>query len=178
VHDLTELECINIHYIHPVHAVFRFAELTHESVSMQRFLDLLDGLEIEDRYAIVNYVASLVGMKQTKEQHELDLQLKRCRQFKEACMLSELEESQAIRAFVDHTFDSLFMNVWKKTVVELSKSNDCRSGETLSCKIEVFEKNNKELWRTYDRDSHFRIECFRRYMLFGEQVAGPLIGYC
>lgn len=40
---------------------------------MQRFLDLLDGLEIEDRYAIINYVAAIVGLKQTKEQHELDL---------------------------------------------------------------------------------------------------------
>ena len=135
---------------------------------MQRFLDLLDGLEIEDRYASINYVAAIVGLKQTKEQHELDLQLKRCRQFKEACMRNELEESQAIRAFVEHIFDFLFMNVWKKSVMELLERNDCGSGETLSCKIEVFEKNNKELWRTNERDSYFRIECFRRYMLFGE----------
>ncbi|MFN9915728.1 MAG: hypothetical protein ACK53L_24265, partial [Pirellulaceae bacterium] len=91
---------------------------------------------------------------------------------------NELEESQAIRAFVEHIFDFLFMNVWKKSVMELLERNDCGSGETLSCKIEVFEKNNKELWRTNERDSYFRIECFRRYMLFGEQVAGPLIGYC
>jgi hypothetical protein len=85
------LQRSNPHYIHPVHAVFRFAVLTHESVSMQRFLDLLDGLEVEDRYAIVNCVASLVGLKPTKLQYELDLQLKRCREFKEACLRSELE---------------------------------------------------------------------------------------
>lgn len=111
-------------------------------------------------------------------QHELDLQLKRCRQFKEAWMRSELEESQLIQAFVEHIFDSLFASVWKKTVRELSADDDRGSGEKLSCKLEVFEMNWIALWKSDARDAHLMIAAIHRYRLFGEQVAGPLIGYC
>jgi len=171
------LERSIITYIHPVHAALQYVDLTHDSVSMQRFLELLEGIEVDDRYAIVDCIASLVGLKPIRQPDELDLQLRRCRKFKEACIQLEGDESNSIRAFIEHIFDYLFLSVWKITAKELSERSEPGICE-LSCKMEEFERNNWELWRSNDRDSYFRIQSFRRYMLFGEQVAGPLIGYC
>jgi hypothetical protein len=142
-----------------------------------RFLELLEALEVDDRYAIVECVTSLVGLKPIRQPKELDLRLRRFRKFKEACMRLEEGESHAIRDLIEHIFDCFFLSVWKTTAKELSERSEPGISE-LSCKIEEFEKNSWELWRSSDRNSYFRIQSLRRYMLFGEQVAGPLIGYC
>lgn len=175
---LSEVEFRIATYIHPVHAVLPLADLEHDSVTLLQFFELLDGVGIDDRYAFVNIIAPFVGLKRTKPQTELDLQLRRCRHFKEACMRIDTDASRLIRDCVEMVFDTLFLIVWKKTATELSANCDIRSAECLSCSMETFEKKMKELWRSEDRDSHLRIVSLRQYLLFGEQVAGPLIGYC
>ncbi len=56
------------------------------------FLELVEGLGIDDRYAIVNMAANIVGMKEMKPQGELDQRLRRCRQFWNACMRLETQD--------------------------------------------------------------------------------------
>ncbi len=93
-------------------------------------------------------------------------------------MRIDTDASRLIRDCLEMVFDILFLIVWKKTAKELSARGDIRTPECLSCSMETFDKKMKELWRSEDRDSFLRIESLRRYHLFGERVAGPLIGYC
>ena len=168
----------NVIFIHPVHAVFRFANLEHDAVSIQRFVDLLDSLEIEHRYEIVNELASHVGLKPCKPQFELDLQLRRCRQFREASWRLEGNEQHTLRVWIEQIFNSLFLDIWKKTASQVLNTDESENGKLLSCKVEDFQRNMDELWKSKDPDIDIRIESLHRYMLFCEQVAGPLIGYC
>jgi hypothetical protein len=168
----------NCSYIHPVHAVFPYADLSHESVSMERFLELIEGLDMEDRYLMIDNVATLVGMKQHKRQHELDKQLKRFRQFKEACLKLEVDKAISLRGIIQAIINHHFQKAWPDTASMLSTSSFSKQSSILSCKTEVLEHNTREVWNTQRVDTWSRIEANTLYILFCEQVVGPLIGYC
>jgi hypothetical protein len=145
---------------------------------MERFLELIEGLDMEDRYLMIDNVATLVGMKQHKRQHELDKQLKRFRQFKEACLKLEVDKAISLRGIIQAIINDHFQKAWPDTASMLSTSSFSKQSSILSCKTEVLEHNTRELWNTQRVDTWSRIEANTLYILFCEQVVGPLIGYC
>ncbi|MCY2984379.1 MAG: hypothetical protein NTY15_12195 [Planctomycetota bacterium] len=145
---------------------------------MERFLELIEGLDMEDRYLMTDNVASLVGMKPRKRRHELDKQLKRFRQFKEACLKLEVDKDISLRGIIQAIINHHFQKAWPDTASVLSMRSFSEQSSILSCKNEVLEHNTRELWKTQRVDTWSRIEANTLYILFCEQVVGPLIGYC
>ena len=168
----------NFTFIHPVHAVFPFADLSHESISMERFLELLEGLAMEDRYLMIDDVATLVGLKQCKRLDELDKQLRRFRRFKEACLELEVDRTILLRGIIQHIINHHFQTAWPDISAMLGKSSFSEQSSILSCKTQDLELNIRELWNLQDAETWSRIQSHGLYILFCEQVVGPLIGYC
>ena len=168
----------NFTFIHPVHAVFPFADLSHESISMERFLELLEGLEMEDRYLMIDDVATLVGLKPCKRQVELDKQLKRFRRFKEACLELAVDRKILLRGIIQHIINHHFETAWPDILATLGKSSFSEHRSILSCKTQDLDVNIRELWNSKDAETWIRLQSHGLYILFCEQVVGPLIGYC
>lgn len=168
----------NVKFMHPVHAVFPFAELSEESVSMERFLDLLDGLDPDDRYVLIDVVAVSVGLKQCKPPRELDRKLRRCRLFRKACLNLQIDESLALRGLIQQILNRQFGTAWPDFLLQLSQHTLSEQSTVLGCDRSALQRSKKEVWNTRGASSHGRIEAFRLYNLFCERVVGPLIGYC
>ena len=168
----------NFTFIHPVHAVFPFADLSHESISMERFLELLEGLKMEDRYLMIDDVATLVGLKPCKRLDELDKQLRRFRRFKEACLELEVDRTILLGGIIQHIINHHFQTAWPHISATLGRSSFSEHSSILSCKTHDRELNIRELRNLQDAETWSRIHSHGLYILFCEQVVGPLIGYC
>ncbi len=168
----------NVTFIHPVHAVFPFADLSHESVSLERFLDLLEGLNPEDRYLLIDDVAALIGLKPCKPLSDLDRQLRRCRLFKNACLQLEIDKSLVLRGVIQYILNRQFAVAWPDFHQQLSHNTISEQNTVLSCDRQTYDRNYQELWNSHDPPSWQRTEAYRLYNLFCDRVVGPLIGYC
>jgi len=146
----------NFTFIHPVHAVFPFADLSHESISMGRFLELLERLEMEDRYLMIDDVAMLVGLKQCKRLDELDKQLRRFRRFKEACLELEVDRTILLRGIIQHIINYHFQTAWPDISATLVKSSFSEQSPLLSCKTRPRTQHSKamEYARGRNLESH------------------------
>ena len=145
---------------------------------MDRFLELLDGLDMEYRYLMIDEVASLVGLKTHKRQHELDKQLKRFRQFKEACLKSDVDKTISLRGIIQAVINHHFHKAWPDTALILTTGSSSEQSSVLSCQTADLERNIRELCNSQSIETWSRLEANTLYILFCEQVVGPLIGYC
>ena len=89
----------SVNFIHPVHAVFPYTDLSHDSISTVRFLELLEGLDPEIRYLMIDDIATSLKLKPCERQYELEKQLKRFRRFKKALLKQahSLSKTQSCR---------------------------------------------------------------------------------
>lgn len=173
-----DLERPKFTFIHPVHAAFPFADLSHESISLERFFELFDGIDQEDRYLLIDDIAPLVRLKKGKRQHELEKQLKRFRQFKEACMKMDVDKAIFLRGIIQQILNHHFQTTWPETAIRLATNSEAEHDSILSCELTDFELNNQELWNSRGVDTYSRIQSNRLYLVFCEHVVGPLVGYC
>ena len=60
-------------YIHPIHAVFPFADLTRPNITVTRFLELFDTVDPIDRDALIGLTAFALGVRAEDVDDEEDM---------------------------------------------------------------------------------------------------------
>ncbi|MEM1068272.1 MAG: hypothetical protein AAGI63_05215 [Planctomycetota bacterium] len=165
-------------FIHPVHAAFPFADLSLGTDLMGCLLDYLEGLDVDDRYQLIDEVAPLVGLVQARPLRHEDQRIRRWRMFQEACCRLAEDETLIVRGIVQQILNDQFQAAWPDFLLPLLDKTPHEQTSVLSCTPQALFVCERRLRSLDSIDEWQRIDAFRRYNLVCERVAGPLIGYC
>lgn len=166
-------------YIHPIHALFPFADLTRPNITVARFFELFDAVDPIDRDALIGLTAFALGVQADDVDDEEQQQYQRYSRFKKACdklvamdhvvLLGVVQEIMNIHhrwsdpASTDATIRSLH------GFVEFSRSRgateeDLEKWQMMAEEKQVTKRSDLQVAR-------------RRYDLFCDTVVKPLLGY-
>ena len=166
-------------YIHPIHAVFPFADLTRPNITVTRFLELFDTVDPIDRDALIGLTAFALGVRAEDVDDEELQQNVRYSGFKKACDKLVAMDHVVLRGVVQE-----IMNIhhrWSDPTstdeavkslhgfVEFSRSRGATEEELEKWRIMAEEKQ-------VTKKSDLQV-ARRRYDLFCDTVVRPLLGY-
>lgn len=166
-------------YIHPVHMVFPFADLTSEEITVERFLELLEGIELTDRVSLIGLTAYALGVESGPTDDEESRNSTLYEGFKRACLALPAMNHLTLRGVVLE-----ILNIHRRWA-------DPGTGENAARIISEFVEFAKPRGNLTDAElTQWEVEAEslkvtkgfnamiarRRYDLFCESVVRPLIG--